>query len=76
LNWSRQNCRQYWTSSQNTTPRLHLKNGSSSGNGTYVWEGTVSRVMVASRSKVSFWPDISTSSRNYGLHNVFTFWLV
>jgi hypothetical protein len=29
-------------------------------------EGTTSRVMVASRPKVSFWPDGSTSLVNYG----------
>jgi hypothetical protein len=29
-------------------------------------EGTTSRVMVASRPKLSFWPDGSTSPGNYG----------
>jgi hypothetical protein len=31
-----------------------LKNGRSVRNGAYVWKGTTSRVMVASRPKVSF----------------------
>jgi hypothetical protein len=31
-----------------------------------VQERTISRVMVASRHKVNFLPDGSTSSRNYG----------
>jgi hypothetical protein len=31
-----------------------LKNGRSAGNGVYTWKGTTSRVMVASRPKVSF----------------------
>jgi hypothetical protein len=30
------------------------KNGRSPGNGVYSWKGTTSRVMVASRPKVSF----------------------
>jgi hypothetical protein len=29
------------------------------------WKGTTLRVMVASRHKVSFWPDDSTSPGNY-----------
>jgi hypothetical protein len=29
-------------------------------------KGTTSRVMVATMPKVSFWPDRSTSLRNYG----------
>jgi hypothetical protein len=29
-------------------------------------KGTTSRMMVASRPKVGFWPDGSTSPRNYG----------
>jgi hypothetical protein len=36
-----------------------------------VWKGTTSRVMVASVPKLSFWPDGSTSSGNYGWHFVF-----
>jgi hypothetical protein len=64
--WSRQNRRQYWTPSQNTTSKMHLKNGISAGKGAYVQKGTTSRVMVASRPKVSFWPDGSTNPRNYG----------
>jgi hypothetical protein len=43
-----------------------IKNGRSSGNGAYVRMGNTSRVMVASRSKVSSRPDISTSPGNYG----------
>jgi hypothetical protein len=45
---------------------MHLKHGRSAGNGAYVWKGTTSRVMVASRPKVSFWPDGNTSPGNYG----------
>jgi hypothetical protein len=36
------------------------------GNETYAQKGTTSRVVVASRSKVSFWPDSSTSPGIYG----------
>jgi hypothetical protein len=36
------------------TPRMHLKTGRSAGNSAYVWKGATSRVMVASRHKVSF----------------------
>jgi hypothetical protein len=32
---------------------MHFKNGRSAGNGAYVWKGTTSRVMVASKPKVS-----------------------
>jgi hypothetical protein len=49
---------------QNTNSRIHLKSGRSAGNGAYVRKGSISRVMVASRSKVSFWPDGSTSPGN------------
>jgi hypothetical protein len=42
-----------------------FKNGRSTGNGAYLWKWTTSRVMVASRPKVSFWPDDSTSPGNY-----------
>jgi hypothetical protein len=45
---------------------MHLKIGRSAGNSAYVQMGISSRVMVASRPKVSFWPDSSTSPRNYG----------
>jgi hypothetical protein len=48
---------------------MHLKkwqNGRRARNGAYTWKGTTSRVMVVSRSKVSFWPDGSTSPGNYG----------
>jgi hypothetical protein len=34
--------------------RMHLQNGRSAGNGAYAWKGTTSKVMVASRPKVSF----------------------
>jgi hypothetical protein len=36
------------------------KNGRSAA-----WKGTTSRVMMAGRPKVSFWPDGSTSCGNY-----------
>jgi hypothetical protein len=53
---------------------MHLKNGRSAGNGAYARKGTTSKVMVASRLKVSFWPDGSTTAVNYGymwyLHGV------
>jgi hypothetical protein len=64
--WSRQNCRQRWTPSQNTTCRMHLRNCRSAGNGTYVQKGTTTRVIVTNMPKVSFWPDGSTSPWNYG----------
>jgi hypothetical protein len=35
-------------------------------NGAYVRQGFTSKVVVASRPKVSFWPDGSTSPGNYG----------
>jgi hypothetical protein len=38
----------------NTTPRVDLKNGRKAGNGIYASKGTTSRVMVASRSKVTY----------------------
>jgi hypothetical protein len=62
----------------NTTSRINFKNGRSAGNGSYAQRGTTWRVMVASRPKVSFWPDgapvpeimdhplYSTSPGNYG----------
>jgi hypothetical protein len=31
-----------------------FKNGRSTGNGAYAWKGTTSRVVVASRSRISF----------------------
>jgi hypothetical protein len=34
--------------------RMHLKNGINTGNGAYMQKGTSSRVIVASRPKVSF----------------------
>jgi hypothetical protein len=36
---------------------MHLKNGISAGNGTYVQKGTTSKVMVTNKSKVSFCPN-------------------
>jgi hypothetical protein len=47
------------------TSMMHLKHGRGAGNGAYRRKGTISRVMVASRPKVSFWPDGSTSTRNF-----------
>jgi hypothetical protein len=47
----RQNRR--WWPSQKKTFSMHLKNGRSTGNGEYARKGTTSRVMVASRPKVS-----------------------
>jgi hypothetical protein len=47
-------------------PGCILKNVRSAGDGVYARKGTSSRMMVASRSKVSFWPDGSTSPGNYG----------
>jgi hypothetical protein len=43
-----------------------VKNGRSFGNGTYSRKGTTSRVMVASRSKVTVLPHGSTSHENSG----------
>jgi hypothetical protein len=63
LKSSRQNHRRCWTPSQNTISRMH---GRSVGNGAYMGNGTTSRVMVASRPKVSFWPDSSNNPGNYG----------
>jgi hypothetical protein len=45
---------------------MNLKNGRSTWNGAYVRKGATSRVIMASRPKVSFLPDDSTSARNYG----------
>jgi hypothetical protein len=55
-----------WAPSHNVTSRMHLKHGISAGNGAYMWKGTALRVMVASRPKVNFWPNGSTSHENYG----------
>jgi hypothetical protein len=52
--------------SQNMTYMMYLKNGTSVGNGAYARKKAISRVMMASRSKVSFWPEGSTSPGNYG----------
>jgi hypothetical protein len=67
LRWLRENCRWCWTPSQNRTTRMHIKNGGNIENSAYTWKGTTSRVMVTSRLKVSFWPDGSTRTGNYGL---------
>jgi hypothetical protein len=45
----------------NTTSRMHLRNGRSSGKGAYTRKGTASRAMVPSRPEVSFRPDGSTT---------------
>jgi hypothetical protein len=66
LRWSKQNSRRCWTPSQNMVSRIHLKIGRSSGNGAYVWMGITSRMKLASRPKVNFWPNGSTSARYYG----------
>jgi hypothetical protein len=39
---------------QNMTSRMLLKNGRSAGNGAYAQKGSASKVMVASRHRVSF----------------------
>jgi hypothetical protein len=44
---------------------MHLKI-SSAGKCAYLRKGTTSRVIVASRNKVNFWPDGITSPGNYG----------
>jgi hypothetical protein len=55
---------------------MRLTNGRSTGNGAYTRKGTTLRVMVASRSKVSFWPNGSTSPGNYGwLNEWMTVWV-
>jgi hypothetical protein len=69
LRRSRQNLRRCWTPSQNkTTSRMHLKHGRRAGNGAYAQKSSTASVMIASRPKVSFWPDGSTSPGNYGYH--------
>jgi hypothetical protein len=40
--------------SQNSTSRMNFKNSRSTGNGAYAKRGTTSRVIVASKFKVSF----------------------
>jgi hypothetical protein len=45
---------------------MHLKNGKSPGNGAYARKGITSRVMVATRSKVSLWLDGKISPGSYG----------
>jgi hypothetical protein len=49
-----------------------LQNSRSAGNDEHAQKGTTSRVMVASRPKISLWQDGSTSQRNYGLFFVWT----
>jgi hypothetical protein len=65
-NWGDRGRRQCWTPSQNMTSRMHLKNGRSTGNCACTWKGTTLRMIMASRPKVSFWPDGSISPGNYG----------
>jgi hypothetical protein len=55
-----------WTPSQNTASRMHLTNGRSARNYAYAWKGITSRVIVASRPKINFLPDGSTSPGFYG----------
>jgi hypothetical protein len=62
----RQNRRRCWTPSLIKISRMHLQNFRSAGNGAYERKGTTSRVMVASRPKVSFLRDNTTSHGNYG----------
>jgi hypothetical protein len=66
LRWSRQSRRRCWTFLKNMTSRLCLQNGRSAVKVPYAWNETSSRVVVASRSEVSFWPDDSRSLENYG----------
>jgi hypothetical protein len=56
-----------WTPSQNMTSRMNLENDRNIGNGAYTWKETTSRAMFASRPKVSFCPDGSTSPGYYEL---------
>jgi hypothetical protein len=44
---------------------MHFKNGRSSKKSGYAWKGTTSWVMVASRPKVSFWLDNSSTCPGY-----------
>jgi hypothetical protein len=67
---SRQNIRRCWTPSQKTTSGMQYKTGRSAENGAYARKATTSRVMVASRPEVSYWPDGSISPGNYGWHFV------
>jgi hypothetical protein len=71
LRWYRQNHSQCWTPSQNMTFKMHVKNGWSARKSEYVKKETTSRVMVTSRTKVSFWPYGSTSSGHYEYPLVF-----
>jgi hypothetical protein len=71
LRCSRQNCRQCWTPSQSNFQDA-FRNGRSTENGAYVQKGATLRVMVAIRSRVSFWSHGSTSPKivgNGGIHN-------
>jgi hypothetical protein len=49
-----QNRRHCWTPSKNTSSVIYLEYGRSTRTGAYSRKGTTSRVMVTSRSKVSF----------------------
>jgi hypothetical protein len=42
-----------------------FKSGINGGNGAFAWKGTTLRVMVASRPKVSVWPECNNSPRDY-----------
>jgi hypothetical protein len=64
LRWSRQN-RRRWTYSQKDF-QCSFKNGRSAGKGVYTRTGTISAVMVASRSKVCLRWDGGTNPGNYG----------
>jgi hypothetical protein len=61
--------RNRWRAKSRVCPSFSLTSRglfTSAGNGAYVRKGTILRVMVAGRPKVSFWPDGSTSPGNYG----------
>jgi hypothetical protein len=64
LRWSMQNHRRFWTSSQTTTSRMHLKKMAES-------LGTVYACRWASRPKFSSWPDGCTSRGNCGYKFVY-----
>jgi hypothetical protein len=59
----------------NTTSRMHFKNGTSAGNGAYARNGATLRVLVASKPKVSFWPESSTSPGNYEYKKTNSWWV-
>lgn len=61
---TKQKCRQCWTSLQTTNSRMCFKKTLVM----YMCKVTTSWVLVARRPKVSFWPDSSTSPKNFGCH--------